>query len=59
MDEKDQTKFKNSYKTWKETGMQINPEEGFVIQWKNNKTYKWTGSFAPINQILGIFKYKR
>lgn len=59
MDEKDQTKFKNSYKTWKETGMQINPEEGFVIPWKNNKTYKWTGSFAPINQILGIFKYNR
>ena len=32
------------------------PSEGVVIQHKG-KTYKLTGSFAPINQILGIFRY--
>ena len=32
------------------------PTEGIVFQYKG-KTYKLTGGFAPINQILGIFKY--
>ena len=32
--------------------------EGIVFKY-NNITYKITGSFAPINQILGIIKYSR
>ena len=32
--------------------------EGFVFDY-NGKTYKFTGNFAPINQILGLFKFGR
>lgn len=32
--------------------------EGLSFKWKGN-TYKITGLFAPINQILGILKYER
>ena len=32
--------------------------EGFVFDY-DGATYKFTGNFAPINQILGIFKYGR
>lgn len=32
--------------------------EGIVFKY-NNTTYKITGTFAPINQILGIIKYSR
>jgi len=32
--------------------------EGFVFD-HDGMTYKFTGNFAPINQILGIFKYGR
>jgi len=32
--------------------------EGFVFDYDGN-TYKFTGTFAPINQILGLFKYGR
>ena len=32
--------------------------EGFVFD-HDGKTYKFTGNFAPINQILGLFKYGR
>lgn len=32
--------------------------EGFVFDYKGHR-YKFTGNFAPINQILGIFKYGR
>ena len=32
--------------------------EGIVFIYKGN-TYKFTGAFAPVNQILGIFKYGR
>jgi len=34
------------------------PTEGFVFQYKG-KTYKMTGSFAPVNQILGVIKYMK
>lgn len=33
-------------------------DEGFVFQYKDG-LYKFTGNFAPINQILGLFKYGR
>jgi len=32
--------------------------EGFVFTYDGN-TYKFTGNFAPVNQILGMFKYGR
>jgi len=36
----------------------IVPNEGIVFVYGGN-TYKLTGAFAPLNQILGIFKYGR
>jgi hypothetical protein len=36
----------------------IVPNEGLVFFYKGN-TYKLTGAFAPLNQILGIFKFSR
>jgi hypothetical protein len=35
----------------------IAPLEGIVFTF-NGKTYKLTGAFAPINQLLGYFKFK-
>ena len=32
--------------------------EGFVFRY-NGHTYKFTGNFAPVNQILGMFRYGR
>ena len=32
--------------------------EGFVFQ-HDDRTYKFTGNFAPVNQIMGIFQYGR
>ena len=32
--------------------------EGFVFDY-NGRTYKFTGNFAPVNQILGLFKFGR
>ena len=34
----------------------IVPLEGIVFNF-NGKTYKLTGAFAPINQLLGYFKF--
>jgi len=34
------------------------PSEGIVFKYKDN-FYKFTGAFASINQILGLFKYGR
>lgn len=36
----------------------IVPIEGIVFKYKD-KAYKLTGAFAPLNQILGILKYKK
>ena len=36
----------------------IVPTEGLVFKYKG-KTYKFTGSFAPVNQILGLLKFSR
>ncbi|MEY4334757.1 MAG: hypothetical protein RLZZ196_3507, partial [Bacteroidota bacterium] len=36
----------------------IVPNEGIVFVYNGN-TYKLTGAFAPLNQILGIFKFSR
>ena len=32
--------------------------EGFVFDY-DGETYKFTGNFAPVNQLLGVFKYGR
>ena len=34
----------------------IVPTEGIVFKYKG-KVYKFTGAFAPINQILGSLKF--
>ena len=34
------------------------PSEGLVFKY-NGKVYKFTGFFAPINQILGLEKFSR
>jgi len=34
------------------------PSEGLVFKFKG-KTYKFTGFFAPINQITGLMKFAR
>ena len=36
----------------------IVPAEGIVFTYQGN-TYKLTGAFAPVNQILGVLKYAR
>jgi hypothetical protein len=36
----------------------IVPTEGIVFTYRGN-TYKMTGAFAPVNQILGVLKYAR
>ena len=36
----------------------IVPSEGIVFIYKG-KTYKYTGAFAPVNQLLGLFRYSR
>jgi hypothetical protein len=36
----------------------IVPSEGIVFTYKGD-TYKLTGAFAPVNQILGVLKYSR
>lgn len=33
--------------------------EGFVFSDDDGNTYKFTGNFAPVNQLLGLFKYGR
>ena len=38
-------------------GDNISPSEGLIIQ-RDGKMYKLTGSFAPINQIIGTYTYK-
>jgi hypothetical protein len=37
---------------WKYTGNKIYGMEGVVVEFEGN-LYKWTGPFAPINQLLG------
>ena len=34
----------------------IVPTEGIVFKYKG-KTYKFTGAFAPVNQILGLLNF--
>lgn len=34
------------------------PAEGIVF-WYGGQPYKFTGNFAPVNQLLGLFKYGR
>ena len=36
----------------------IMPSEGITFVFKG-KVYKYTGAFAPVNQILGMLKFTR
>lgn len=38
---------------WSQTGYKIFPLEGVVIRTNDGQHYKWTGPFAPLNQMLG------
>jgi len=42
----------------KDMGKITTPIEGVVFDYDGH-TYKFTGNFAPLNQILGLFKYGR
>ena len=42
----------------KDMGKITTPMEGIVFDYEGH-TYKFTGNFAPLNQILGLFKYGR
>jgi hypothetical protein len=33
--------------------------EGIVFTYNNDRTYKLTGTFAPVNRILGLLRYGR
>lgn len=57
-DEKLWQKFKTNRLIYKELGGSVNTREGVVFPYKNGKVYKWTGSFAPINQLLNLFNDK-
>lgn len=57
-DEKLKGKFQANWKLFMELNGQINTREGVVFPYKNQKVYKWTGSFAPINQLLNLFNVK-
>lgn len=56
-DERQKLKAQQQFKKM-ENPENISPIEGIVFIYKGN-AYKFTGSFAPLNQILGLFKYGR
>jgi len=58
VDEKDKHKLIYELKRLKSIGNKIVPIEGIVFMYKD-KQYKLTGSFACINQLLGILKFKK
>ena len=39
-------------------GFFVGSAEGFVFDYDGN-SYKFTGNFAPVNQLLGLFRYGR
>ena len=51
-------KLNDQLRRLKETGDKINATEGLVLKY-NGKTIKLTGSFAALNQILGLTRYSR
>lgn len=56
--EKDQKKLMKSLEQLKMLGDKYNPAEGIVIMYKGRRM-KLTGSFAPLNQALGLrFNYE-
>jgi nicotinamide mononucleotide adenylyltransferase len=54
-DEKWMEVLKNQIKKIKNVENLTTAAEGFVFDY-NGETYKFTGNFAPLNQILGFFK---
>ena len=55
---KDMLKLQKNLKRLNDIGgtKAIAPSEGIVFQYKGG-TYKLTGTFAPINQIMGIMRF--
>jgi len=51
-------KLREQLSRLKETGDKVNATEGIVLKFKG-RTIKLTGSFAAVNQILGLKKYSR
>jgi hypothetical protein len=58
LDDKTAERLKKQAKRllWSGGKTRITATEGIVFDW-GEKTYKLTGTFAPINQLLGILKY--
>lgn len=55
----DNTKFWNGIDVLESVNLNKFPKmEGFVFTFEGN-LYKITGSFGPLNQVLGYFKYKK
>jgi hypothetical protein len=55
-DEEEMDKLKSQMDKLKDLGNVSSAAEGFVFNYDGN-TYKFTGNFAPINQIMGILRY--
>lgn len=43
---------------WRACCHKVLPIEGVVFEWEGNM-YKWTGPFAPINQLLGASRFSK
>lgn len=52
------TVLKNQLKKLKDIDKINSAIEGFVFDY-DGMTYKFTGNFAPVNQLLGLFRYGR
>lgn len=55
---KKRMRFKRNLEKLERYGDKIFPMEGIVFTYKG-KCYKLTGNFGAVNQILGIFRYKK
>ena len=55
-DEEEMDKLKSQMAKLKDLENVSSAAEGFVFNYDGN-TYKFTGNFAPINQIMGILRY--
>lgn len=52
-------KFRKNNTKFTQSGAKFNAIEGLVLNFPNGQQIKLTGSFGPLNQILGLIRYKR
>jgi hypothetical protein len=52
-------KFRKNNAKFTQSGAKFNAIEGLVLNFANGQQIKLTGSFGPLNQILGLIRYKR